>query len=277
MMSNLLFQMTMLVYLAAASGYLLHVASGRSWAEKAGRWLMRGGFGLHCVSLTLDFIQIGSTPVTTLHESLSFLAWCISGIFLLFDLRYGLAVLGAFISPLTLLFMVVGSALPRRASQIAPLLDSWWFPVHVGLAFLGNAFFAMAFIAGLMYLLQERMLKSKRLPSLFFRLPSLDTLDTLNSRCLTWGFPLMTLGIISGALWAHSAWGSYWRWNPKETWALISWFIYAALLHGRLAIGWRGRRAALLAIVGFLCLLFAFLGVHLLLSTLHSYESLGGG
>ncbi len=277
MMNNLLFHGTLLVYLAAASGYLLHIASGRLWAGKTGRWLMRSGFCLHCVSLALDFIEIGSTPVTTLHESLSFFAWCISGVFLLLDLRYGLTVLGAFVSPLTLLFMVVGSALPRRAGQIAPLLDSWWFPVHVGLAFLGNAFFAMAFIAGLMYLLQERMLKNKRLPLLFFRLPSLDTLDTLNFRCLTWGFPLMTLGIISGALWAHSAWGSFWRWNPKETWALISWFIYAALLHGRLAIGWRGRRAALLAIIGFLCLLFAFLGVNLLLSTLHSYESLGGG
>jgi len=161
-------------------------------------------------------------------------------------------------------------------TELSPMLDSWWFPIHVGLAFLGNAVFAVAFIAGVMYLLQERMLKNKRLSALFFRLPSLDTLDSLNYRCLTWGFPLMTMGIISGAVWAHSAWGSYWRWDPKETWALISWFVYAALLHGRLAIGWRGRRAALLAIIGFLCLLFTFLGVNLLLSGLHSYESLSG-
>jgi cytochrome c-type biogenesis protein CcsB len=93
---------------------------------------------------------------------------------------------------------------------------------------------------------------------------------------LTFGFPLMTMGIISGAIWANSAWGGYWRWDPKETWALITWFLYAALLHGRLTIGWRGRRAAIFAIIGFLCLLFTFLGVNLLLSGEHSFRALGG-
>ncbi|OEU61212.1 MAG: c-type cytochrome biogenesis protein CcsB [Desulfuromonadales bacterium C00003094] len=275
-MSNLLFKITLLCYLVASSGYLVHIASGRGTAEKIGRWLLRGGFVLHCLTLGWRFFEAGYTPVTNLHESLSFFAWCITGIFLLFDLRYGLAVLGAFLSPLALLLMLIGNAVPRHLAQPSPMLDSWWFPIHVSLAFLGNAVFAVAFIAGLMYLLQERMLKSKRLSALFFRLPSLDTLDTLNYRCLTWGFPLMTMGIISGAAWAHSTWGSYWRWDPKETWALISWFVYAALLHGRLAIGWRGRRAALLAIIGFLCLLFTFLGVNLLLSGLHSFEALSG-
>ncbi len=275
-MSHLLFKITLLFYLAASCGYLLYIASGCCTTEKIGRWLIRVGFALHCATLALRFFEMGHTPVANLHESLSFFAWCITGIFLLFDLRYGLAVLGAFLSPLALLLMVIGNAVPRHLAQPSPMLDSWWFPVHVSLAFLGNAVFAVAFIAGVMYLLQERMLKSKRLSALFFRLPSLDTLDTLNYRCLTWGFPLMTMGIISGAVWAHSTWGSYWRWDPKETWALISWFVYAALLHGRLAIGWRGRRAALLAIIGFLCLLFTFLGVNLLLSGLHSFEALSG-
>ena len=275
-MSNLLFKITLLSYLAASCGYLVHIASGRPAAEKVGRWLIRSSFILHCATMALRFFEAGYTPVTNLHESLSFFAWCITGIFLLFDLRYGLAILGAFLSPLALLLMVIGNAVPRQLAQPSPMLDSWWFPIHISLAFLGNAIFAVAFIAGLMYLVQERMLKNKRLSALFFRLPSLDTLDTLNYRCLTWGFPLMTMGIISGAAWAHSAWGSYWRWDPKETWALISWFVYAALLHGRLAIGWRGRRAALLAIIGFLCLLFTFLGVNLLLSGLHSFESLSG-
>lgn len=275
-MSHLLFKITLLCYLAASCGYLVYIASGRGTAEKTGRWLIRASFALHCATLTLRFFEAGYTPVANLHESLSFFAWCITGIFLLFDLRYGLAILGAFLSPLALLLMVVGNVVPRQLAQPSPMLDSWWFPVHVGLAFLGNAIFAIAFIAGVMYLLQERMLKRKRPSALFFRLPSLDTLDTLNYRCLTWGFPLMTMGIISGAVWANSTWGSYWRWDPKETWALISWFVYAALLHGRLAIGWRGRRAALLAIIGFLCLLFTFLGVNLLLSDLHSFEALSG-
>ena len=127
-----------------------------------------------------------------------------------------------------------------------------------------------------MYLLQERMLKSKKFSGLFYRLPSLDTLDSMNYKCLTFGFPLMTMGIISGAIWANSAWGGYWRWDPKETWALITWFLYAALLHGRLTIGWRGRRAAIFAIIGFCFLLFSFFGVNLFLSAEHSFNKFTG-
>jgi cytochrome c-type biogenesis protein CcsB len=124
-----------------------------------------------------------------------------------------------------------------------------------------------------MYLLQNRMLKSKRFTGLYQLLPSLDTLDKVNYTCLSIGFPLMTLGIISGAFWANIAWGTYWSWDPKETWALITWFLYAALLHGRLSVGWRGRTAALFSIVAFLFLLFTFLGVSLLLGGYHTFES----
>jgi cytochrome c-type biogenesis protein CcsB len=127
-----------------------------------------------------------------------------------------------------------------------------------------------------LYLLQERMLKSKNFSPLYYRLPSLETLDNINYRCLTFGFPLMTMGIISGAVWANSAWGGYWRWDPKETWALITWFLYAALLHGRLTVGWRGRRAAIFAIIGFASLLFTFLGVNLLLTGEHTFSALQG-
>lgn len=273
----LLFKATLLAYLAATVAYLAGIISRRKGAETAGRWLMRGGFVLHCATLTARYLAAGYAPVTNLHESLSFFAWSTVGIFLLFDLRYRLAVLGAFLSPLALLIMLFSNAVPMEFRQLNPVLDNWWFPVHVTLAFFGNAVFTVAFVAGVMYLLQERMLKSKKFTGLFFRLPSLETLDSINYRCLTWGFPLMTLGIISGAVWAHSAWGAYWRWDPKETWALITWFLYAALLHGRLAIGWRGRRAALLAIIGFFCLLFTFLGVNLLLSGQHTYRALSGG
>jgi cytochrome c-type biogenesis protein CcsB len=103
-------------------------------------------------------------------------------------------------------------------------------------------------------------------------LPPLDTLDDINYRCLTLGFPLLTIAIITGAIWAETAWGAYWSRDPKETWSLITWFVYAALLHGRLTTGWRGRRAAIFAVFGFFVLLFTFLGVNLLLEGLHSYK-----
>jgi len=272
----LFFKITLLLYFAATVLYLVDVIARWEKAGKAARWLLTGGFGVHCLTLVLRFLEVGHTPVANLHESLSFFAWTIVGIFLLFDLRYRLTILGAFSCPLALTLMIIGSAAPKTIEGVNPVLDSWWFPVHVILAFSGDAVFAVAFAAGVMYLLQERMLKSKKFSALYYRLPSLQTLDSINYKCLTFGFPLMTMGIISGAVWANSAWGGYWRWDPKETWALITWFLYAALLHGRLTVGWRGRRAAIFAIIGFLFLLFSFLGVNLLLSGEHSFRSLGG-
>ncbi len=272
----LLFKITLLVYFGATVLYLVDVLLRKEVAGRAGRALLLAGFALHCATIVTRYIEAGYTPVTNLHESVSFFAWVLVGIYFLFDLRYRLSVLGAFVCPLALVLMVVGSAAPKVVQEINPMLDSWWFPIHVTLAFSGNAVFTVAFVAGVMYLLQERMLKSKNFSGLYHRLPSLQTLDSINYKCLTIGFPLMTMGIVSGAVWANSAWGGYWRWDPKETWALITWFLYAALLHGRLSTGWRGRKAAIFAIIGFLCLLFTFFGVNLFLSGAHSFKALSG-
>jgi cytochrome c-type biogenesis protein CcsB len=272
----LFFKITLLFYFAATVLYLIDVISRHSKVGSFPRWTLLAGFILHCLTLLVRYLAMGITPVTTLHESLSFFAWTVVGAYLLFDLRYRLAVLGAFVCPLALILMIFGSTAPIQVQEANPMLQSWWFPVHVMLAFSGNAIFTVAFGAGVLYLLQERMLKSKNFSALYYRLPSLETLDNINYRCLTFGFPLMTMGIISGAVWANSAWGGYWRWDPKETWALITWFLYAALLHGRLTVGWRGRRAAIFAIIGFVSLLFTFLGVNLLLSGEHSFSALQG-
>ncbi|MBW1645891.1 MAG: c-type cytochrome biogenesis protein CcsB, partial [Deltaproteobacteria bacterium] len=137
----------------------------------------------------------------------------------------------------------------------------------------GNAMLAMTCALGIMYLIQERLIKTKRLSNLFQKLPSLNKIDQLSYSCLSIGFPLLTLGIISGSIWASYAWGAYWSWDPKETWSLITWFLYAALLHGRISTGWRGKKAAIFSIVGFLVIMFTFLGVNLLLSGLHAYGS----
>ena len=272
----LLFKITLLVYFGATVLYLVDVLGRKEVAGRAGRALLLAGFALHSATIVARYLEAGYTPVTNLYESVSFFAWTLVGIFFLFDLRYRLSVLGAFVCPLALVLMVVGSAAPKVAQEINPMLDSWWFPIHVTLAFSGNAVFTVAFVAGVMYLLQERMLKSKQFSGLYHRLPSLQTLDSINYKCLTIGFPLMTMGIVSGAVWANSAWGGYWRWDPKETWALVTWFLYAALLHGRLSTGWRGRKAAIFAIIGFLCLLFTFFGVNLFLSGAHSFKALSG-
>nr|WP_320115175.1 c-type cytochrome biogenesis protein CcsB [uncultured Desulfuromonas sp.] len=272
----LLFKLTLVAYAVATALYVFSAVANKKGMDRWGRLTLMGAFALHTVTLIARYVEIGYTPVTNLHESLSFFAWALAGTFLVVDWRLRMVVLAATTCTLVLVMMLLGSLVPMHGQELNPALDSFWLPIHVTLAFLGNAVFTVAFVAAIFYLLQERMLKSKKFSALYYRLPSLETLDMINYRCLTFGFPLMTMGIISGAVWAEAAWGTYWSWDPKESWALITWFLYAALLHGRLTTGWRGRRAAIFAIIGFAFLLFTFLGVNLLLPGLHSYSSMNG-
>ena len=203
------------------------------------------GVVLHSVGFVARYFAAGYTPITSLFESLSFFALSIVAVFLVTEVRYNLRVLGAFIAPLGFVFSIFSAFQSGEVASLAPALNSYWLPVHVMLLFIGDAVFAIAFGAGIMYLLQEKEVKRKRLGAIFKRLPSLEVLDEINYKCLTVGFPLLTLGIITGSIWAEYAWGSYWSWDPKETWSLITWLLYAALLHGRLTVGWRGRKAAI--------------------------------
>jgi len=268
---TLLSGITTLIYFIASIFYLVSMIGKRPPAGRIGRWLLLVGIIIHAASFGVRHSMTGGTPVTSLHESLAFFAWCLILLFLLLDLRFHLSVMGAFAAPSAFLLMIASALSPDIVVQIDPVLKSWLFPVHIVFAFLGNAAFALAFGAGIMYLLQNRMLKSKRFTGIYQLLPSLDTLDKVNYTCLSVGFPLMTLGIISGAFWANTVWGSYWSWDPKETWSLITCFIYAIFLHCRLVKGWREKKLAFISIVGFASVLFTYFGVNFLLSGLHSY------
>jgi len=269
-----LLKVTTFFYFAGALSYLYFIITMKERGAKLGRMFLLIGVIIHTAGFALRYASAGYTPVTNLFESLSFFALSIAGIFLLAEIRYNLRTLGSFVAPLAFVFSIFAAFLPGEVAGLAPALNSYWLPVHVLLLFIGDAVFAVAFGAGIMYLWQEKQVKRKKMGAIFKRLPSLDVLDEVNYRCLTIGFPLLTMGIITGSIWAEYAWGSYWSWDPKETWSLITWLLYAALLHGRLTVGWRGRKAAILAIVGFGAILFTFLGVNLLLPGLHSYSSL---
>jgi len=271
-MNIIFFQAALVVYLFGTAFSLAYLISLRKFFSLAGKYTLFGGFIVHSCALVWRYAEAGYTPITNLHESLSFFSWSIVGVYLVLQLKYRVEVLAAFVSPLAVVLIILASLFPKEILPLAPVLQSFWLPIHVVLAFVGNAMFALAFAAGVMYLIQERQIKSKKIGPFYHRLPALKVLDDLNYRCLTLGFPLLTLGIISGSVWAESAWGSYWSWDPKETWSLITWFLYAALLHGRLTVGWRGRRAAIFALLGFGILVFTFLGVNLLLTGLHSYN-----
>ena len=267
------FNACVVFYALGTLKYLLFVVLLREVLAKIALLAVSTGFVLHSVAFLLRYLEAGHTPVTNLHESLSFFAWAIVGVYLAFYWRYRIKVLGPFISTLALILIIPAMALSKEILPLPPVLRSYWLPIHVTFAFLGNAIFALAFCSGILYIIQERQVKSKHIGAIYRRLPSLGVLDEINYKALTFGFPLLTVGIITGSIWAQYAWGSYWSWDPKETWSLITWFLYAALLHQRLTVGWRGKRAAIMAIIGFFAILFTFLGVNLLLKGLHAYTN----
>ncbi len=233
--------------------------------------LTAGGFLCHTASILWRLAATGQMPVTNMHEAASFFAWALVILFFYIEFRYRVGLLGSFVMPVVFMLMLSASVLPRQLKPLNPLLQSYWLWIHTTLAFVGDAAFAMAAGIGLMYVLQERFVKKKHLGSLFHRLPSLKVLDEINYKLVSIGFPFLSLAIITGSLWSQSAFGTFWQWDPKEVWSLITWFIYVFVLHARLRQGWRGRKAAYLSIIGFLVVLFTFFGVSLLMKGYHSF------
>jgi len=270
-MEIILFELALTFYFAATIVCVTELFKGTKTTSKIMISLVAIGFALHTGNIVARYVLSGHIPIANLHEASSFFSWCIVLLFFYLEYRYKLGLLGSFIMPVVFILMLSSSMLPRKIEPLSPVLQSYWLGIHTVLAFIGDAAFAMAFGIGLMYLIQEHYVKSKHLGGLFRKLPSLQTLDEINYRLITIGFPFLTLAIITGALWAESAWGSYWRWDPKEVWSLITWFIYASVLHVRLTVGWRGKRAAILSIIGFCAVLFTFFGVNLLLKGLHRF------
>jgi cytochrome c-type biogenesis protein CcsB len=267
----ILFELALTCYFAAT---ILGVVEMIRGGKAVGGGLMlftSAGFLLHTANLAVRFIGEGHMPVTSLHEASSFFAWSTVFLFFIIERRYKIGLLGAFILPGVFAFMLSSSVLPRQAKLVGPVLQGYWLFIHTAFAFIGDAAFALACGVGVMYLVQEHFVKGKILGGMFHRLPSLQILDEVNYRLVTIGFPLLTLAIISGTLWSQSVFGTFWRWDVKEVWSLITWFIYAGVLHVRMVAGWHGRKSAILSIAGFVAVLFTFFGVNLLLKGYHSF------
>lgn len=238
-------------------------------AALLGRWWESYSLALGHESLThfsaklrLVFFQ---APMSNFYESLVFFAWCLPFLAFLTFRRYLKDYLGTVVSLGACMLLAYASlgGVDSRIKPLMPALKSNWLLIHVVTCFLGYAAFTLGFGVALLYLAQE---KGPR-PSL----PPQRQLDRLLYQTTIIGFLLLTLGILTGSVWAETAWGRYWSWDPKETWSLITWLIYATLLHARLVKGWQGRRIAWLAVLGFLAVLFTYFGVSFLLAGLHSY------
>ena len=257
-MESLLIKLIAAVYLLAATGYFYFVFR-RDTASRLPALALLTAFLLHTILLAAQFLSEGFAGVALMGEALLFKSWLMVGLYLAIQLKYRLPVLGGIIAPLAFLMCLAAFAFGRNGGEIPPGLESAWLPVHVTLALLGNAVFALAFGVSLIYLLQERHLKHKKMTALMKRFPSLESLDHLNYVLLVWGFPLMTLGILTGSIWAGIHWGHYWSWEPRQIASGIAWLFYGMILHGRITAGLRGKKAALLTLFGFCVVLGYFL------------------
>jgi cytochrome c-type biogenesis protein CcsB len=270
-MEILLLKAALLFYLLSTLAFISQLTS-QAVPRPLAPILLFVAFVAHTGAIAARSWAAGYIAVIDSYEALSFFACLMTGVCLLAQLRRtSVAILGAVVSPLGFILTLGAFVFYTKTRDLPPALHSAWLPIHVILAFLGNAVFGVAFSASLVYLIQERQLKGKTGSSFFRRLPSLETLDNLNYRILAWGFTLLTLGILSGAVWAEYAWGHFWIWEPRPVLSLLTWVLYALLLHYRTA-GWRGRRAAALTIVCFAVLVGSFLSVKLLFPGRH-----GGG
>ncbi len=218
----------------------------------------------------------GRAPLSNLYESLVFAAWSITLIYLLLELRHKYRALGVFPILFSFLAMAYASFSPSMDSVIRPLvpaLKSNWLIIHVVTCFFGYAAFAVSCGISILYLLKSSQPNNPHPKGIFALMPPLKQMDEFNYQMIFFGFLWLSLGIITGSVWANSAWGTYWSWDPKETWSLITWLVYAAVLHARSMKGWRGNRVAWLSLLGFGCVLFTYFGVNFLLSGLHSYAT----
>ena len=252
--------------------------------RQAGPWvqvamaLSAAGVVAHTVAVVTRGLAVHRAPWGNMYEFVTALT-CVAAIFFLFVMvRYrawtlGVFVMGAVVVALGLTETLIYTA----AGQLVPALQSYWLDIHVTAMTLATGIFFVAAVLGVVYLTADRyhrrVAAGRAEPGngIMRRLPSIEQIDRLTYRTIVFGFPVWTFGVIAGAIWADQAWGRYWGWDPVETWAFITWVLYAAYLHARATAGWRGRRAHYIQLLGFASLIFNILVVQVFIAGLHSY------
>jgi len=260
---TLAFNLSLAGYLTALLLAAANLFSSKRRFATAATVLLSAGVIAQTVYLILRWISAGRAPFSNMFESLVLFAWAVVVVYLALRIRHQIPALGAATALLAVLTLAYASTYQDSTIKpLMPALRSNWLTVHVMTCFLGYGAFAVAFAASVGYLIAQ---------GLKARAAIIDAFDEATAKTISFGFLFLTVGIIGGAVWANSAWGTYWSWDPKETWSLITWFIYAVFVHCRFLRGWRGRRAAWISIIGFASVIFTYFGVNYLLSGLHSY------
>jgi len=263
------FLIAFIIYIISAVFYFAYLFSKKESLADIAYKAAFLGLIIHTAALILRTIESKHAPFTNMYESLSFLGWSAIFAYIIMEGKFKIRKAGPYFMLIVIALMALASSplMPKEAAPLVPALQSYWLWLHVSVTLLGEAFFAIAFITSILYIIADSKERNGKETSL-----SAEKLDSISYRCVAVGFPLFTLGgLIFGMVWAYKAWGSYWSWDPKEVWSLITWFVFALYLHTRLVMGWKGRKSAFIAILGFLAALFTYFGVNYLLAGLHSY------
>jgi len=263
-LSQLLAVIAFALLALAAVAQVVYLLRRERRLDPFSHYLLAAASALLLAGIVERSVRIRFVAVTNTFESLVFFAGVTALVLFLYRLLAGerllpLVAFGGTVISLALLAIASSPAIPKEVLPPIPALQSYWLVLHVTLSFIGESFFIVSFVAAVLYLASRDEEQKK-------------TLDRLTYTAIGIGYPIFTTGaLIFGAVWAQAAWGSYWSWDPKETWALITWLVYTAFLHTRLVKKLRGRLSAILSIVGFAFTVFTFFGVNYLLSGLHSY------
>ena len=266
---NVLFTAAMCLYFAAMIVYFLFTALKKEKLSKLAIGVQALALLLHTAALVCRGIGAGRLPLTNQYEFAASFAWGLCLVSLIFILKFRFPVLGTFLTPL--IFLVIGYAAmqSKEVKDLMPSLRSNWLGFHVSTAIIAYGSFGVSAVVSAIFLCRTRM----RDESFWGQhVPNREKLDLISYRSVCLGLLFLTFTILTGAIWAERAWGSYWSWDPKETWSLITWIIYAVYLHLRVNRGWRGTSAAVFAVIGFVCVLFTYVGVNTLLPGIHSYK-----
>ncbi len=245
------------LYFLSSALYVTYLWHQKRNISRTGFYLCVAGVAIH-TALFFSLLSQGDMPAGSTLRPLFIFSWLTALVFLASQFRFKTPVLGAFVLPVAFMGTVPYLIIPSGIIAHDPTLHNPWIIAHVFSIFLGEAFFAISFIAGAIYIFQENRLKSKKLGSDLKKLPSLTTLDRINHLSLLLGFPLLTISLIMGFVLAKEIWSESWTWGAKETWSTVTWLLYAFLINGRLSLGWRGRRAATFAVIGFCIVVITF-------------------
>jgi cytochrome c-type biogenesis protein CcsB len=305
--SNFAFGLALVLYVVAMVAYFHHLVfrRGRVWVVASG--LAYAGVAAHLVSVVTRGLAADRVPWGNMYEYSSMVGLLVVAGYLVVERLAKVRSLGGFALGAAVLAMAGATMVYVTPGPLVPALNSYWIRIHVVAAMTGSSLFILGFVFTALFLVRDRKerreaarVEKEPAPALAAVgsggglphdlaaspdepddrsnleprrgwLPAAAVLDRLAYRTIAFGFPIWTFAVIAGAIWAEQAWGRYWGWDPKEVWSFITWVVFAAYLHARATVGWRGRRAAVIAVVGFAALVFNLYAVNLVISGLHSY------